>query len=80
MLTLERELGIRQLPPGQRSKILRAEKREFVEQLGQRLSFALTELCLTIEGSESPLRPLSEDDLRARNPVGPFRVVEMARR
>src|SRR5687768_4051047 len=77
MLPLERELPFAERPRVEQGDVVRAEARELVEQLDQRLARALTHVGEPVERLEAPVRALREDELRARYPVGPLAVHEV---
>ena len=65
----------------QASKILeiaRAKPCKFIQQIDDRLSLALSELCEAVEGRECDGGPVLENDVHTRHPIGLFAVDEVS--
>src|SRR5262245_34312691 len=78
MLTFEVQLCLGQMPSVDDSEVVGAQARKLFQQLAQRFALTLPKLGEPIERGKAPILALSEDDARARNPVGALAVNEMA--
>src|SRR5438093_1417180 len=75
MLASQLEIVLLQIPAPQRCHVSRSEAIKFLQQVFQRsLGFQFGE---TIEWIESAIRPLLQDDPRARDPVGSLAVYQV---
>lgn len=71
------ELIVRQLPRTQGFQTTNAQTLKVVKEFRKRPSSTLAKLSETVEGRKGAIVTLVQDDLRARNPVGPFGNDEM---
>jgi hypothetical protein len=77
VLARQIELIVRQLPRTQGFQITNAQTLKVVNELRERPASTLAKLSETVEGRKGATVTLVQNDLRARNPVGPFGNDEM---